>query len=128
MSLNKANSWFKFSIRFNEYSKRFFQKPLVWFTSFWVYFYLISRAVNCVSMSKMAGLFLQISWTQCVKNLIFCLSRGNSSFFSQLLFLCILKWNIYHSFDKKKIGWRLTSPFSKRFSLCSKDYFFYCGH
>ena len=83
--LYKVNPWFKFSIRFNWYGKRSFQRALWSFISLW--FYLMFRKFNYASMFKMPGLPLQIEgWTKCLGVYIFCHTWGNYIFFSLSLF------------------------------------------
>ena len=63
--LNKGNPWFEIGIRFNWYGNKSFQRALALFISLW--FYLILREFNYVSMFKMSIPPLQMeSCTKCL--------------------------------------------------------------
>ena len=103
---------------------RFFQRALVGFNNFWIYFTF--RELSCDFMSKIPSPLIPIdSWARGLGSRIFsCFSRNHILFF-------VIFWNstnlaMYHSLNKR-VWFAIIFYLSKRFSICFRYGFsFYC--
>ena len=103
---------------------RFFQRALVGFNNFWIYFTF--RELSCDFMSKIPSPLNPIdSWARGLGSRIFsCFSRNHILFF-------VIFWNstnlaMYHSLNKR-VWFAIIFYLSKRFSICFRYGFsFYC--
>ena len=103
---------------------RFFQRALVGFNNFWIYFTF--RELSCDFMSKIPSPLIPIdSWARGLGSRIFsCFSRNHILFF-------VIFWNstnlaMYHSLNKR-VWFAIIFYLSKRFPICFRYGFsFYC--
>ena len=103
---------------------RFFQRALVGFNNFWIYFTF--RELSCDFMSKIPSPLIPIdSWARGLGSRIFsCFSRNHILFF-------VIFWNstnlaMYHCLNKR-VWFAIIFYLSKRFSICFRYGFsFYC--
>ena len=86
VSLNRAKPWLELNIKFNWYSKRFFQTALVVFTNLWIH--LISKEFNWVSMSKIYLTELS-KWGVCLRKIFIRFSIFLDIFRNSIYLSCV---------------------------------------
>ena len=93
VSLNRAKPWLELNIKFNWYSRRFFQRALVVFNNLWIH--LISKEFNWVSMSKIYLTELS-KWGVCLMKILYSFLN-----FFWIYFGIVYIWAVYHRFNQR---------------------------